>query len=579
MIQWQHLHYLMTDQYRGETFFEFIAEAVQQGITTALTKYVSLASALDAISSDDTSKSLLICFNLPNATRIELETKGIFYIEFRVSPVQFGKDLYLAWRTNCKDIEKALEGYAVSDRTLKLEAAHLTSSVRAQRRKQENSNTHFINLEKTTIIIGSDEDYPAPDSDLTGLPSLTAFSEELTSLDRGRRILYKPIGDEDPSAMLTWLSDLLNVSVKVCHNNAYQLLCFNDDIQLVGISANILQEAKWFAKEAVQLHAPLTAVTSEFKQIPFNTVLLPEFWHAIAENRFQPIPPPTNLPDHLCAREIFDSWGDYEKVMNWGRTIPYFSFLRSGGGTLITRLNALDRKSRIDSTEPTVSHTTAMLSLKDSCAGKTAYVLGNAASLNELNLSRLMSEDAFWCNRAFEMEKRGITFSPKYYMFADLLGFKNFSEKIMGVKAGTKFFRNDVYAHAEQDWLAELKEQQVVQFISVDDPGMHEGFFSMDAAYRTYCGRTVVLDAIQIAAYMGYSKILVGGVDLDYSQPYFFGTSINGRMPENEAIEAFRFAHQTLEKHGIELKKITHSPQLPLEYVASQFQNEKSSLS
>lgn len=584
MKQWGKMHYLLTDAYRGNAFLNLVSEPFLQGTETYLAAHAG--SSIDHFPADITTDELLIGFNIPNATHHALNKSGIGYIEFRLSPLQFGRDLYFAYRTNSDAVDMILRHYLVSPESLKLEASQLVASIRAHRRKLEKLNTYFSDLEKTTVIIAPDHQYPAHDIDINVLPPLTAFAEQLQQIDTNRRILYKPANDEDPTAMLAWLSALLKAPVKLCHQSSYQLLCFHDDIQLVGTSANILQEADWFSKDAVQLLPPLTPLDSTlekgnaFKQLPFHVILSPEFWSAIAHHSPHALPVQPMLPEHLCAREIFDSWGDYEKVMTWCRTQPYLSFIRSGGGALGERVSALERKLHMDTATPatfesgvsTFSGHSAISALKNSCKGKTAYVLGNAASLNELDLAKLIKEEAFWCNRAFELEKCGIQFLPKYYMYADVLGFKNYGEKIMAVQAGTKFFRHDVYAYAEKEWAYELQQQHVIPFTSIADPGMHEGFFSMDAASRTYCGRTVVLDAIQIAAYMGYSRILVGGVDIDYSQPYFFGASINGRMPENDAIQAFEVAFQVLAQQGIELKKITSSPRLPLEYISSPLQ-------
>lgn len=585
MGRWSCIYYICTDLYRSETLYNLIAEPILQG--SGISLQTKAPSTAEKDMAQVANGELLIGFNIPDTLRREYETAGMVYLEFRLSPLQFGRDIYIAYRTNCHSLDNILQGYTLSDQFLRLEASQLTASIRAHRRKLENLNTYFSDLDNTTVIIAPDPNYPAPDIDIALLPPLTEFSNDLKKLDTQRRILYKPAHNETPSEMLTWLSSLLDVPVKICHHSTYQLLCFHDDIQLFGIGANILQEAAWFSKAVEQLLPPLTPVETKsetisgFKQLPFNAMLSPQFWNSILND--QPITDltHTDMPQHLCGRELFDSWGDYEKIITWSRELPYLSFLRSGGGALMERVAYLERQSHFDAIEisgPSKKDQTSsqeslsIAALKDSCKGKTAYVLGNAASLNELDLVRLMDEDAFWCNRAFEIEKLGVPFSPKYYMFADVLGFKNFGNKVMAVKAGIKFFRHDVYTEAMREWEAELQQQGVIAFNSVADPGMHEGFFSSDAASRTYCGRTVVLDAIQIAAYLGYSRILVGGVDIDYSQPYFFGTSINGRMPEEEAILAFEVARKTLETHGVELKKITNSPRLPLEYVFSPLQ-------
>lgn len=583
MNQWKKIYYLRTDNYRGDAFLNLASEPFLQG--TKIHLEICSELFVDNLPIRIKTNDLLIGFNIPNVTRYLLDKFGICYIEFRLSPLQFGRELYFAYRSNSNVSDMILKDYLVSPAFLKLEASHLVASIRAHRRKLEKQNLHFNDLEKTTVIIAPDDQYPAHENDIILVPPLTEFAEQLQKINCNRRILYKPANNEEPTVMLERLREFLKVPIKLCHQNNYQLLCFDDDIQLIGTSASILQEADWFSKEVVQLMPPLTPLDSksnsnkDFKQLPFHLILDPEFWRAIAYGIPRTLPFESALPGHLCGREIFDSWGDYEKVITWCRTKPYLSFIRSGGGALGERVSALERNfnigtvmnSKSESVDNSSPYYAAILELKNSCKGKTAYILGNAASLNELDLVKMINEESFWCNRAFELERYGIQFLPKYYMYSDVLGFKNYGPKIMAVKAGIKFFRNDVYAQAKKEWTYELEKQKVISFNSIANPGMHEGFFSMDASTRTYCGRTVVLDAIQIAAYMGYSRILVGGVDIDYSKPYFFGTNVNGRMSENEVIKAFNVASQVLSQQGIELKKITSSPRLPLEYIPPPF--------
>lgn len=208
-------------------------------------------------------------------------------------------------------------------------------------------------------------------------------------------------------------------------------------------------------------------------------------------------------------------------------------------------------------------------SLKDSKQGKTAYILGNGPSLNGLDAKALLQEESFWCNRAWEITRKypGLRFAPKYYFVADPQAFDQYPEEIMGVHADIKFLRSDVEQKVRASHPQILYRQNVITFPLTESPYMDEGYFSHDPAHAIFRGFTVVLNAVQFAFYMGYQKVLIGGVDLDYSQPYFFGERSAGDMPVDRAAASFGIARQFFERHGRLLAKITPSPNLPLEYL------------
>lgn len=208
-------------------------------------------------------------------------------------------------------------------------------------------------------------------------------------------------------------------------------------------------------------------------------------------------------------------------------------------------------------------------SLKNSKKGKTAYILGNGPSLNDLDVRTLLQKESFWCNRAWELTRKypDLHFAPKYYFVADPQAFDQYPEDIMAVPAGIKFLRADVEQKARIAHAESLDRQNVITFPLTESPYMDEGYFSHDPAHAIFRGFTVVLNAAQFAFYMGYEKVLIGGVDLDYSQPYFFGERSAGDMPVDRAAESFRVARHFFEQHGRLLAKITASPKLPLEYV------------
>jgi hypothetical protein len=85
---------------------------------------------------------------------------------------------------------------------------------------------------------------------------------------------------------------------------------------------------------------------------------------------------------------------------------------------------------------------------------------------------------------------------------------------------------------------------------------MDEGVFSNDPLCSAQ-GFIVLLDAVQLAFYMGYDRVYIGGVDLHEHM----------NLPIARIQEALRVAQQHFERHGRILAKITDSSTLPLKFV------------
>ena len=188
--------------------------------------------------------------------------------------------------------------------------------------------------------------------------------------------------------------------------------------------------------------------------------------------------------------------------------------------------------------------------LKDTKKGR-CYVFGNAPSLMELNLDCYMGLEAFWCNKAFNIPN----FDPYYYIVSDPNSLKDYKEIAEKIRAPMKFFRKDAASliNAPDDFYFKRRKEGF----------MHDGDFGVKKNTLAR-GHTVVLDAIQIADYMGYDEIMVGGVDL--TNGYVWDTQDHTTdLLVDLIIKSFKVAKANLEKRGKKLKKITTSPNLPLD--------------
>lgn len=558
--------------------------------------------------------SLVLSYDMPPWLAQACRERDINWLDIRPSPLAFGRDLYFALRASDTTLQERLTALCVTDNELRLEASMLAANQHAHRLDLEECNRYVYNLDACLLFVGQHPQDAALLSPMNqAFLSCADFSEELRELARGKKVLHMLDTRNIPQSALLEvgylggfeglaklerdaLAAILGVPVKRCLQNIYQVLSSHDDVELAGISAPALQEAAWFEKTAHTLFRPHTPLENahglpeeSYVQIRFQDLLTPAFWHTTLAPDAPP-PKPSALPEleRNLARTALNNWGDYEKVTTWERPLHHASFERSGGVLLRQRIEKLEHISStaqsITATDDTTVMRKKICALKDSKKGLTAYILGNGPSLNELDVEALLKEESFWCNQAYELVqiRQGLNFIPKYYFVCDPMVFDKYQDEIMAVNAGMKFFSSNVYKKAYIHHLHEIIRQDVIIYPVPKELAMDEGHFSNDPSQAIFSGCTVVLDAIQFAFYMGYDKVLVGGVDLDYSgTPYFFG----GQTPDYHPIDsytrrirqAFHIAEQYFNNHGRILAKMTKSPNLPLKFIDKALPNSSTS--
>lgn len=277
-------------------------------------------------------------------------------LDVRPSPLRFARDLYMALRANDAELFQRISEFTVSESELRLEASLLSANVRLQQERLVEAGRYRFELPaRSLVFIGqapSDASLLGP----VGIPySVGDFAERLGHLAADRVLLYKPHPMSAASAELEReaLQGITAGPVQLCLQNAYQLLSSHQDVELVGISSGLLQEAVWFDRPAHVLFQPFVPLVApgahgpahHYQQVHFANWSSPGFWHALLTPQ-RSAPPLAALPSiaHNHARQTFDTWWDYGKVMTWERSLPYESFIRSGGGLLRDRLDTLERR-------------------------------------------------------------------------------------------------------------------------------------------------------------------------------------------------------------------------------------------
>lgn len=228
------------------------------------------------------------------------------------------------------------------------------------------------------------------------------------------------------------------------------------------------------------------------------------------------------------------------------------------------------------------------LNLKDIHKGKRCFIIGNGPSLNAEDLDKLKGEITFGANRIFKIFPQ-TEWRPTYYICIDYLMYGIDHQEINNIDSKIRFVPLERALAAGKIYNEITYYNRVVNCVSIRNGKIVRGTefeFSDDVEEIIYGGQTVLFDAIQIAAYMGFAEIYLLGVDCNYKLEVLEdGTIVENDLEKNhfddsydEGLEdkiavvgtlyaarlAFKKAKESCEKKGILIKNATRGGNLEI---------------
>ncbi|MGO4722595.1 MULTISPECIES: hypothetical protein [unclassified Inquilinus] len=163
--------------------------------------------------------------------------------------------------------------------------------------------------------------------------------------------------------------------------------------------------------------------------------------------------------------------------------------------------------------------TRRIMRLKNRHAGERCFLLGNAPSLVQFDLSKLAGEQFFVVKKGYKALEHGLPSPIPYYVLSDLRGWDRIKADVSTLPVGTYLVRDTIAAQPEFQPPAD----RVVTFPSYRG-GLRKQGFRHQPWHGLGNDSTVILFAAQIAHYLGFAEVYILGVDLDYSQAttYFY---------------------------------------------------------
>jgi len=175
--------------------------------------------------------------------------------------------------------------------------------------------------------------------------------------------------------------------------------------------------------------------------------------------------------------------------------------------------------------------------LRDKYYGKRCFIIGNGPSLNKIDLSLLKDEYTFGVNSIFlKTDENG--FSPTFYIVEDRHVMNDNKERINKYNANIKFFPS-IYKKFIKNRKGTIFFKMDSGYYNKTSPFFCIPRFSPDASDVIYCGQSVTMINLQLAYYLGFTKIYLIGMDHSYSIPR--DAIVNGEQIESTSSDPNHF--------------------------------------
>ncbi len=211
-----------------------------------------------------------------------------------------------------------------------------------------------------------------------------------------------------------------------------------------------------------------------------------------------------------------------------------------------------------------------LAALKDTHKGQRAFIIGNGPSLKQTDLAKLKNEFTFGMNRIYLMFPE-LGFTTSCLVSINDLVIEQCAAEMAALDL-PKFLAWRSHRHFTQ--LPITNYQSLPTFLYTSYTGAR---FSRDVRGRVWEGATVTNVALQLAFHMGFEKVILIGVDHNFTSkgdanktvvsdgddpnhfsPAYFGKGFRWQLPDLDTSEiGYRFARQAYKSAGREVLDAT----------------------
>lgn len=275
------------------------------------------------------NEAIVVGYEMPPWLLTFLRERRILFMDIRISPVRFARDLYAVVRGSNERFSEIARSYCVPDQELRLEANFIKASIVHNSYKESAIKS---SIENRVYFIGQTKQDSSLITEEGFFCRVGHFSVQIRNLVGLREVFYVPHpysggwSKEEKKS----LEKIIGRKVKVSCRNIYSLLADGSGSEFFSISSGVIQEANFFDKKAVSLLDPICDFRDkDAAHIRFVDLVSPRFWADFLEV------PKTSLvveripyvPENMMRRLHNSWWGYSDYLMQndnfWWRAFRY----------------------------------------------------------------------------------------------------------------------------------------------------------------------------------------------------------------------------------------------------------------
>ena len=217
----------------------------------------------------------------------------------------------------------------------------------------------------------------------------------------------------------------------------------------------------------------------------------------------------------------------------------------------------------------------AIKSYKGKYAGR-CFIIATGPSLTVEDFNKLKDEVTIGMNSLVKWFPK-VGWETTFYGIQDDIVFNNLRDDVCGISKSIIFYNFNLYRQSKDYYKRLRSKQNSVEYplyladhcIKLDSTKGNK--FSEDASDIVYDGHTIAYSLLQIAVYMGFSKIYLIGTDCNYQGEVKHAIDNGVKHSEDQAvlyalgnqmIKSYVLAKEFADKHNVEIYNATRGGKL-----------------
>lgn len=252
--------------------------------------------------------ALIIGYEMPPWLSCALDEDHTAYVDIRISPERFARDLYFNIRTALSN--EAIKKFHASNDEVLLEAGLMKAALLHHASTQSTSEK----LANSVVIIGQTSNDASKVNNNADIVTFADFAVEVAKYTKGRKIFYKPHPYDRNMAKTDTqqITEITGQKPIKWTTSAYRTLANFSDARILTLSSGVAQEAMFFQREAQSLFEPwfyAKKTTDLFTRVRAQDFMSPQIWASLFEidGQFASLP----IMQRNLLRSLHNTWWGY----------------------------------------------------------------------------------------------------------------------------------------------------------------------------------------------------------------------------------------------------------------------------